>query len=343
MSKFILDENIPDVNKSVPLLFETGDILKDISATGKERPWILHKEQTLHLANVFRTAYQQDKTLISLQRLYDLEHCGDTLVFSVDTSGNKKLKSANFCRVRLCPMCQWRRSLKLFAQTSLIAGEILRRCPDVKFLFTTFTIKNCVADDLKDTLNKLNKRFYYLTNKNVTFKPATKLKQNLLGYLKAMEITYNTKDKTFHPHLHCIFVMDKKYFRYDNYMSKKEWIQLWKSALNVDYNPQIDVKVVNSNAKAIAEVAKYPVKSDPILKLDLDEAVKVLQTFVHTLAKKRFISYGGLFKQVRKELKCVDIESDKADLINVSIQKEDFYPVFEIMYKFNRFFGCYLS
>ena len=265
----------------------TGEILKDYSSTGKERPWKLHKQENLQLVKIYKTAREKNINLITDSRLFDLEHCADTLLFAENAEGKKKLKSANFCRLRLCPMCQWRRSLKMFGQVQTITDKILERDKSTRFLFATFTVKNVDAENLETCINILNNKFLYLVSQNKTFAPAKKLKQNLLGYLKAVEVTYNTKDKTYHPHLHVIFAVKSTFFKNkQNYMTKKEWIELWQQALGVDYKPQTDIRAIKSGtAKAVAEVAKYPVKTAPILSLPDDEAVEVLKTLTLSLHK----------------------------------------------------------
>ena len=322
----------------------TGEILKDYSSTGKERPWKLHKQENLQLVKIYKTAREKNINLITDSRLFDLEHCADTLLFAENAEGKKKLKSANFCRLRLCPMCQWRRSLKMFGQVQMITDKILERDKSTRFLFATFTVKNVDAENLETCINILNNKFLYLVSKNKTFAPAKKLKQNLLGYLKAVEVTYNTKDKTYHPHLHVIFAVKSTFFKNsNNYMTKKEWIELWQKALNVDYKPQTDIRAIKTNTgKAIAEVAKYPVKTAPILSLPDDEAVEVLKTLTLSLNKKRFVSYGGIFKTIKQELKLQDVEADK-DLVNTDIeQQERFNAVTAVLFKYNFKFGCYI-
>lgn len=322
----------------------TGEILKDYSSTGKERPWKLHKQENLQLVKIYKTAREKNINLITDSRLFDLEHCADTLLFAENAEGKKKLKSANFCRLRLCPMCQWRRSLKMFGQVQTITDKILERDKSTRFLFATFTVKNVDAENLETCINILNNKFLYLVSRNKTFAPAKKLKQNLLGYLKAVEVTYNTKDKTYHPHLHVIFAVKSTFFKNkQNYMTKKEWIELWQQALGVDYKPQTDIRAIKTNTgKAIAEVAKYPVKTAPILSLPDDEAVEVLKTLTLSLNKKRFVSYGGIFKTVKQELKLADIETDK-DLVNTDIeQQERFNAVTAVLFRYNFKFGCYI-
>lgn len=58
--------------------------------------------------------------LLSLYRRADrVAQCGSEIEFGILQDGSKKLVKANFCRDRLCPMCNWRRSLKLYSQVSL--------------------------------------------------------------------------------------------------------------------------------------------------------------------------------------------------------------------------------
>lgn len=337
-------ENIENVNFNLETTTGTGEILQDFSSTGKERPWKIHKQENLRLVEIYKMTKEKKLNLISDSRLFDLEHCADTLLFVENEERKRKLKQANFCRVRLCPMCQWRRSLKMFGQVKKITDKILESDKSIRFIFGTFTIKNCDAQDLETCINILNNRFLYLVSKNRNFAPAKKLKQNLLGYLKAVEVTYNSKDKTYHPHLHVIFAVRNTFFSSSKYyMSKKEWISLWQKALNVDYKPQTDIRVIKTNTgKTVAEVAKYPVKTAPILSLPDDEAVEVLKTLTFCLHKKRFVSYGGIFKTIKQELKLADVETDK-DLVNVDIeQQERFNAVTAVLFKYNFKFGCYI-
>lgn len=339
-----ITENIENVNFNLEATVGTGEILRDFSSTGKERPWKLHKQENLRLVEIYKMSKEKDLNLISDSRLFDLKHCADTLLFVENEERKRKLKQANFCRVRLCPVCQWRRSLKMFGQVQAITSKILEQDKSIRFIFGTFTIRNCDAQDLETCIDNLNKKFRYLVASSLTFAPAKKLKQNLLGYLKAVEVTYNSKDKTYHPHLHAIFAVKSTFFKNkQNYMTKKEWISLWQQALGVDYKPQTDIRAIKSGtAKAVAEVAKYPVKTAPILNLSDDEAIQVLKTLTLSLHKKRFVAYGGIFKTVKQELKFQDIETDQ-DLVNVDMeQQERFNAVTAVLFKYNFKFGVYI-
>ena len=190
----------------------TGEILSDPRKNGKERPWKMHKVNNLKLHELYKKALVLDNNLISESRMKSLEECGNNLIFSVNDKNKKRLKSANFCRIRTCPMCNWRKSLKLFGQTSEIVNIIINQDSSTRFLFVTFTVKNCDADKLSQTIDMMNMGFKRLTDKSKGVKITEKFKNNMLGYMRAIEVTYNQQEDTYHPHIHCIFAVKAQYF-----------------------------------------------------------------------------------------------------------------------------------
>ena len=116
-----------------------------------------------------------DDDIITDNGLKSLEECGDTLVFMRNEEGEKRLHGANFARNRLCPMCNWRRSLKMYSQVSQITDKILTTRKS-RFIFVTLTVKNPDAEHLTETLDLMNKGFSYITSNSRTFAPAQNLK-----------------------------------------------------------------------------------------------------------------------------------------------------------------------
>ena len=137
-------------------------------------------------------------------------------------------------------MCNWRRSLKMYSQVSQITDKILTTRKS-RFIFVTLTVKNPDAEHLTETLDLMNKGFSYITSNSRTFAPAQKFKESLQGYIKATEITYNSKENTYHPHIHCIFQVKTSYFT-KGYIKKSDWVELWQKAMNLDYQPSVHVK-----------------------------------------------------------------------------------------------------
>ena len=72
---------------------------------GRFRP---KHEKSVELAEVY-------SRLDLHSRAFRVADCGTFLDFHV-TEEEKKLHRANFCKDRLCPMCNWRRSMKIFGQ-----------------------------------------------------------------------------------------------------------------------------------------------------------------------------------------------------------------------------------
>lgn len=331
--------------KQIPIVEPTGEKLVDYSATGKKRKWDLHKQNNLKLVELYKQAIKISPNVISPKRLQDLADCASQLEYLQDVEGNKKLYKTYFCRVRLCPMCQWRRSLKLFSQVSKITDYINQQNNNqVRYLFITLTQKNCCGSELVQEINKINKSFSLLVDKTKRVQPATKFKKMLLGYIKSTEVTYNPKTKTYHPHLHCIFAVQGEYFNKENYINKNSWRAIWADLLKVDYLPQVNVQAIKParQQKAVAELAKYPAKVSSILNLPQMQAVQVVMDLTTLCYKRRFVAFGGIFKKTKALLKMQDVEAENADLVGAGNIKE-FNYVARAIYKYNVKFGCYIS
>ena len=314
----------------------TGEILHDVSATGKEKPWSRKKEETLKIADLFRLARAYDPSIITDGPLYDMEHCGDTLLFSVLKDGSKHLKSGSFCRNRLCPMCTWRKSLKMFFQIDKVISAILNDKPTERFLFMTLTIRNVQGQQLSDTLDTLNQAY------KILFNARDNKKRRIDGYMKAMEITYNSQTNTYHPHIHVILAVSPTYFKPGIYIKQSEWRDMWKKALHVDYPPQLNIKAIKlSTSKAVAEVAKYPIKMDSILSIkDKTKAAKALAVLQSSSRNRRFVTFGGIFSVYRRMLKQDDIET--GDLVHVDGSTNTTKALAEVFYRYDIRQGLYI-
>ena len=279
------------------------EVLKDINKNGKDNNWKERKESNLKLADSYKR--------LGFKKYYRVVDCSTFLEFGVTKSSNLKLLKANFCKVRLCPMCAWRRSLKIFGQVSKVMDYVERNY-NYRYIFLTLTVKNCYGEDLKDTLDLMTKSFNKLSERKA-FKQAVK------GYFRSLEITYNKKDNTYHPHFHLILAVNKNYFTDDRtYLSQEKWTNLWKESLKVDYTPVVDVRRVKSKnkdfGKVVAETAKYTVKADDYLikdedgKIDEELTDNVVKTLDKALHRKRLVSFGFIFKEIHKMLKLDDAE-----------------------------------
>jgi len=319
----------------------TGEILVDVSSSGKVRSWEKKKAMNLGIAELYRKAMEKGAELLTASRYQSLEHCGDMLLFG-EQNGKKKLVKANFCRLRLCPMCNWRKSLKMFSQVSRISEELLREKPTTKFVFLTLTVRNVTAENLKLAMDSMNKSFLYLFSEDRTFAMAEVVKKNLLGYLRAMEVTYNSRTNEYHPHLHVLLAVKPAYFS-RGYVPQSRWQEMWQVAMKLDYVPMVNVKAVkNVSAKVIAEVAKYPTKTENIAQIENEEeAVMALTTLHCALKNRRLVTFGGCFREIQRRLKLDDVES--GDLVHVETEsKENLNFVGYALYQYRAEIGAYI-
>ena len=282
---------------------DKNGILKDINKKGKDNNWKERKKDNLNLADSYKR--------LGDKKYYRVIDCSTFLEFGVTKTSSLKLLQANFCKVRLCPMCAWRRSLKIFGQVSKVMDQVEENY-NYRYIFLTLTLKNCYGEDLKDTLDLMTSAFNKM-NQRKAFKKAIK------GYFRSLEITYNKEDDTYHPHFHLILAVNKNYFTDDKtYLSQSKWTTLWKESLQVDYTPVVDVRRVKSKdknfSKVIAETAKYTVKSEDFLihkedgKIDEVLTDEVVATLDKALHRKRLVSFGFLFKEIHRQLKLDDVE-----------------------------------
>ena len=287
--------------------------LEDFSISGRKRPWKEKKSNSCLISD----GYDRLSNLIPNSRDYfqnkadRISNCGTWLEFHSFDDGTKNLHRAFFCKQRLCAVCNWRRSLKIFSQVTKIMDGIQAE-NDYEYLFLTLTVKNVDGPLLYDTVSDLISGYLKLIRKTI-------VKRSVLGAFRAIEITYNRKSNQFHPHIHVVLCVKKDYFK-NYYIKNQLWSELWKDCMNLDYNPVIDVrKTYGDKTKSVAEVAKYATKDEDLMKRDengnkiADE--EVIFILDEALRGRRLISYSGIFKDYQQKLKLQDPED--GDLIHI--------------------------
>ncbi|MEM0173246.1 MAG: protein rep [Sulfolobaceae archaeon] len=294
----------------------------DKTQTELEERFEPKKRDSIYLSDIYRFLGYEDRSL-------KVFCCGEYLEFKL-TNESGKLHAANFCKDRLCPMCNWRRSLKLSHQVSKVV-DVLQES-GYSFLFLTLTIKNCAAIDLADTVDKLNAGWRYLYHNNAVFK------KQVHGTFRAYEITRNVYDNSFHPHIHVILAVRSSYFNGSNYISQKKWVEMWQEALSIDYKPVVDIRAVQSSSRgltgAVAEVAKYSVKGSDYLSQSIEKSADTVSHLLEAISFRRLCSFTGVFAKVRKQLKLDSIEN--GDLVNTDteLNSEVAYQIVRYRWKF---------
>ncbi len=294
--------------------------LTDLSP--RDAKWKELKPQSLAMATDYAgTVYDKYYTRMS--------DCSGFLRFSLapneEGEAVHKLQSAHFCRVRSCPICQWRRSLMWRSRTIRAMNRILADYPGKRFIYLTLTWKNCELENLSDSIVDANAAWQRLL-KRPQFKA--------VGWLRNLEITRSPIGEA-HPHFHALLMVNPGYFAHD-YLNQKDWIALWRSCLHVEYDPSVRVNVVKPRAKittdtsdttslidegllkAIRYTLKYTTKPEDFVTTGTSESQDMqawLIGLTEQMHNKRAIATGGIFKKYIAEADPSNLiaDEDKAD------------------------------
>lgn len=318
---------------------DNGYFLSEISE--KDKNWDDFKKSSINIANALQTSKK------FATRAYELQNCAEYLVYAPNTNPENLdrpllLREARFCRDRACPVCNWRRSLRWKATMHRQIPHVAEKYPTHRWIFLTLTVQNCHIADLRTTIDMMNKGFTAL------FRKLKKLIGDDIGYVKTIEVTRSRDDKA-HPHFHVMLLVPASYFG-KKYLVQSKWVELWRSAAKLSYDPVVDVRAIHKKGKktqnasdddyshavafAVAETVKYSVKSADLLRTPKN-ALKTqnqngvqnlnphwwLLTYFEQVKNLRFISVGGVLKGLIKPEWTGEGE-DKSNLIYVNNEEE---------------------
>lgn len=265
----------------------------------RDKPWDKHRGNADKVAALYAGS--------EFQSYGDrVEFCSELLKFGLVPDADEgdlklKLRSARFCRVRHCPVCQWRRSLMWKAKAYKILPKVVAAYPKHRWLFLTLTQKNVPISNLRETLTAMNRGFQRLVQLKAF--PA-------IGWLRSTEVTRG-RDGHAHPHFHCLLLVPSGYFSGKNYLKQADWVELWRKSMRLDYNPILDVQAVKKGSQPmdlVPELLKYCTKES-----DLVADREWFLELTRQMHKLRTIATGGVLKEYLKEL-----EEEPEDLIGES-------------------------
>lgn len=291
-------------------------ILIDKTKSGKERPW-----QEKKLANV---DYYELLHILEFKKTERVKACAEILEYKMDKQTlESKLHKVWFCKSPLCPMCNWRRAMKHSIQAKKVVAEVMKQKPKCRWLFLTLSVKNVYdGEDLDKSLKEMTEGF----RRMMQYK---KIKKNLIGFMRATEVTVNNTDNSYNQHIHVLLCVEPMYFKNtENYINQKQWIKFWRKAMKLDYDPVVRIQIVRPKNKhksdvesAVTETAKYPVKDTDYRTNDQEKNLQRVQDLERGLRSKRLISYGGLLKEIHKELNLDSVED--GNLIHVDDEEKE--------------------
>lgn len=295
--------------------------MRDIEKQGKiiledgKNPWREKKRMSIALAELYGYGLHDEHKALRVGA------CAQHLGFAIREDGSKKLISADFCRVRLCPMCMWRRSLKIYAQAANICSFLEKSDKKYRYIFCTFTVRNVSADELSGALDGMLSAWQRLTQRS-------RIRAAWQGGMRTLEITHNLADDTYHPHIHAFVAVRPGYFRGGSYINQAEYARLWAEAARLDYEPIVDCRACKGgNGAALAEACKYASKgTDYIIPDDWEFSVRSLRCLDSALHNRRLCAWWGCMAAARKALKLDDAEDGNLIAFDGDTDKDDDAP-----------------
>jgi len=291
-----------------------------------------HKHYNYLLSQKYLSVAREYNDYYYQQLAFRVYNCSNFVKYAQFSNQKQKIITMHSCNDRLCMTCNYRRSQRTFAKLIRVIKSDDFVNKKYKLIFLTLTLENVPPNELNQAINHI----FYSFKKFMLNKRIAKMSK---GFFRALEITFNEKDRTFHHHLHIIFVVNKSYFDDSKqYLKQSDFTDIWQSSAALDYTPVVFVEKIKDN-KGLAEVSKYSVKAN-------DKFIKELtnyefKTLRDELANRRLVSMGGVVRDIAKKLKLNlddnDIKSD--DLTDDDIKDETLQAIISLRWSVG--FGKY--
>lgn len=200
--------------------------------------------------------------------------------------------STSLCRDRLCPVCAWKSSRRLFYR-AVKAIQMLELELPHQYLHCVLTLQHAKRDCLRDLLNVLTWAYG-------RFRRFSAMK-GVDGSLRSIEITHG--EHGFHPHIHAILTVP----RTADHITQDAVCDAWRRALDSEYSPQVNlteaysVDAENDVFSAVAEACKYALKPGTLPELDDAD----LREFIDAVRGVRMVSSDGVVKRCLRDAAAV--------------------------------------
>lgn len=193
-----------------------------------------------------------------------------------------------YCGNRFCPTCA---SIKAGKNADIIKRVLLKARENKKvLLYGTFTTRNVIATELTKEIEKINTAF------TKTLTVPKKMKENIVGYIRKLEIKYNEARNDYNVHIHTVIAVSNYY---KNHITVKEFHDYFKKYLKDDDIIEPNIKKIGDTDKDITKVANYLVKENLIQNLLFSDEVS--DNIYNAVKNKRLLEFCLSFRQLKKE------------------------------------------
>ena len=294
--------NIPPPIKAI----ETN-IIKPLLLEEKKKPLLLEEKTLLLLQFKEEKAIDEIESIINpfvkeavkkkREQLEKIANFKGTLLdiekiksCAVDlTIPNNSKPIAFYCGNRFCPTCA---NIKSGKNADIIKKVLTKARENKKvLLYGTFTTKNVIADNLTAEIEKINTAF----TKTLTI--PKKMKDNIVGYVRKLEIKFNEARNDYNVHIHTALAVSNYY---KNHISIEEFYQHFKRYTKDNDIIPPDIRKIGNENKDITKVSNYLAKEDLIQNLHFSDEVS--DNIYNAVKNKRILEFCLEFRKLKKEV-----------------------------------------
>lgn len=309
----IIDKNTNiiaiSINNIPPPLLEEKAKIKTLLLEEKKKPLLLEEKTLLMLPfkaeaekvideiNNISNPYIREATKKKREQLENIAKYKGTLLdidkikdcASFLTIPNDSKPFIHYCNNRFCPVCA---NIKATKNANIIK-EVLTKARESKktLLYATFTTRNVTADKLVDEIEKINTAFAK------TLTVPKKMKENVKGYVKKLEIKYNPIQQDYNVHIHTAIAVINYY---KNHISIEEFYQHFKRYTKDNDIIPPDIRKIGNENKDITKVSNYLAKEDLIQNLLFNDEVS--DNIYNAVKNKRILEFCLEFRKLKKEV-----------------------------------------
>lgn len=194
-----------------------------------------------------------------------------------------------YCGNRFCPTCA---SIKAGKNADIIKRVLLKARENKKvLLYGTFTTRNVTATELTKEIEKINTAF------TKTLTVPKKMKENIVGYIRKLEIKYNEARNDYNVHIHTTIAVSNYY---KNHISIEEFYTNFKKYLKDDSIIPPDIRKIGNTDKDIIKVSNYLAKENLIQNLLFNDEVS--DNIYNAVKNKRILEFCLEFRKLKKEV-----------------------------------------
>lgn len=299
------DTKFPLENNAIEFYEDIGNNADTIFNKLAQLPTILQSADIQKFNRRARSKWYTDKVSVPLSQLDSplSKYYENSLKCNSSIKRKGKKLTSSYCNARHCNTCNRIRTAKAINHY----GKQFESYTDLEF--TTLTIPNCSAENLKVTIEKMIKLF-----SNITRVIREKRKIDFNG-IRKIEITYNSQKDTYHPHIHVLHSGNC------GNMFVEEWLKRFSEA---SIKAQDTKKATQGS---LNELFKYTTKiliKNSIDKNTIDVFLPAIDNIIVSMQNKRSFQTFGKMKMISE-----DVEELQSEDYNYLDENYDTYYVWE--------------